>query len=315
MRTRVVIADPDRGFRESLSAMLVKDPSIEVVATLGDGAELLARVVQEMPDIVCMNINMLGLNGIEATRYLRAFNPELKIVGMSAKSDAHSILDLLDAGALGYVSKNQGLNGVLHAIYSVKPYRKMRLSPSPVASTLPAHDAVVPSNASSKASADELERLRQIVDGSPIASFVIDLNHVVTHWNVACEALTGVPALDVLGTRKHWQAFCHEECPVMADVILDGMRGKRCEQFTHEKFQKSDFLEGSYMAEEFIPCLGESGRWIFSTTAPVRERGGEIIGMIQALQDVTGRRQADYALKANEERYLDPGIPGHPSGS
>jgi PAS domain S-box-containing protein len=298
MRTRVLIVDPDRGFRESLSALLVKDRSIDVVASIGDGAELLARVVQEMPDIVCMNINMLGLNSIEATRYLRALNAELKIVGMSAKSDTHSILALLDAGAVGYVSKNQGLNGVLHAIHSAKPYREM--TPSAMATTLPEHDSLVAQGHLCEASAEELQRLRQIVAGSPVASFVIDLNHVVTHWNVACEVLTGVSALDVLGTRKHWQAFYHDERPVMADVILEGLRGKRCEQFTHELFKKADFLEGSYMAEEFIPCLGESGRWIFSTTAPVRQRGGEIVGMIQALQDVSGRRRAEYAHKVGE---------------
>jgi PAS domain S-box-containing protein len=49
--------------------------------------------------------------------------------------------------------------------------------------------------------------LRQIVESGPVATFVLDERHVVTHWNRACAAVTGVPTAEVVGTRNQWRAF------------------------------------------------------------------------------------------------------------
>ena len=65
--------------------------------------------------------------------------------------------------------------------------------------------------------------ISQIVDGSTIPTFVIDANHVVTHWNKACERLTGYPAGKVVGTDEPWRAFRSGRRPLMADLILDGV--------------------------------------------------------------------------------------------
>ena len=47
----------------------------------------------------------------------------------------------------------------------------------------------------------------QIINGSPIPTFMIDREHVVTHWNIACEVLTGLLAREVVGTKDQWRAF------------------------------------------------------------------------------------------------------------
>lgn len=64
--------------------------------------------------------------------------------------------------------------------------------------------------------------LSQIVDGCSVAMFVIDSEHRVTHWNEACEALTGIAAIEMVGTRNQWRAFYDHARPCMADLILDG---------------------------------------------------------------------------------------------
>lgn len=57
-------------------------------------------------------------------------------------------------------------------------------------------------------------QLSTIVDGNPVATFVLNVQHVVTHWNQACEALTGVRARDVVGTKRQWAALCTgASCP------------------------------------------------------------------------------------------------------
>jgi len=140
-------------------------------------------------------------------------------------------------------------------------------------------------------------RLSQIVEGSPVPTFVIDSNHVITNWNKACENLTGIPAHEVIGTRKQWSAFYSSERPVMADLIVDETRDKGIAKFYSGKYKKSAVIEGAYEAEGFFPALGVGGKWLFFTAASLKGMGGEIIGAIETLQDITERRQAEELYK------------------
>ena len=71
----------------------------------------------------------------------------------------------------------------------------------------------------------ESEReMAQIIQGSTIPTFVINKDHIVTHWNKACEKLTGLSADEIVGTNKQWAPFRSGERPTMADVILDEMK-------------------------------------------------------------------------------------------
>lgn len=146
-------------------------------------------------------------------------------------------------------------------------------------------------------------RLQQIVDGSSVATFVIDQNHVVTHWNRACAILTGKSAQEMVGRCEQWQAFYSERRPVMADLVLDGALQKDVERFYHGKFRPSALIMGAVEAEDFFPSLGDQGRWLYFTAAPLRDTDGEVIGAIETLQDVTERHRAEEALRRSEERY------------
>jgi diguanylate cyclase (GGDEF)-like protein len=145
--------------------------------------------------------------------------------------------------------------------------------------------------------------LAQIVDGSSVPSFVIDDEHRVTHWNRACEMLTGVAARDMIGTREQWRAFYKSERPVMADLILRGALEQDVDRFYHGKFRPSTLVRGAFEAEDFFPHFGESGRWLFFTAAPLRDTAGKFIGAIETLQDITEQKRAEQALKESEQRY------------
>ncbi|NTV71850.1 MAG: diguanylate cyclase [Azonexaceae bacterium] len=145
--------------------------------------------------------------------------------------------------------------------------------------------------------------LAQIVDGSSVATLVIDAGHRVTHWNRACEAMTGTLARDVIGTRGQWKAFYSSERPIMADLVLDDANENAVDRLYHGRFQPSLLIPGGYEAEDFFPHFGENGRWLFFTAAPLRNAQGELVGAIETLQDVSERRWAELALRESEERY------------
>ena len=95
-------------------------------------------------------------------------------------------------------------------------------------------------------------RLAQIVDGSSVAMFVIDHRHRVTHWNRACEALTGIAGSDVVGTTGQWRAFYQNERPCMADLVVDGAMEARIAEFYGNRYRRSAVLPGTYEAEDFF---------------------------------------------------------------
>lgn len=134
MMVRIALADDHRMFREALKAMLETDPDVAVVVEAESGAELLDAVVRDAVDVACVDIAMPDMNGVEATRRLRELCPELKVVGLSAYSDRHFVLELLDAGASAYVTKTEGSDELLRAIRNVRAGRTY-LSPD-VAATV-----------------------------------------------------------------------------------------------------------------------------------------------------------------------------------
>jgi len=139
----------------------------------------------------------------------------------------------------------------------------------------------------------ESERtMSQIIQGSTIPTFVINKDHIVTHWNKACEKLTEFSADEMVGTNKQWAPFRSGERPTMADVILDEMKADDIKKYYGVKWRKSDLLEGAYEAEEFFPNIGENGRWLFFTAAPIKGPEGEIVGAIETLWDKTEEKRA-----------------------
>jgi PAS domain S-box-containing protein len=140
----------------------------------------------------------------------------------------------------------------------------------------------------------ESERaMSQIIQGSTIPTFIVNKYHIVTHWNSACEKLTGYSAGDFVGTDRQWVHFISEKRPVMADVVIDDMKADELERLYGDKWRKSALIDGAYEAEEFFPHLGETGKWLFFTAAPIKSPDGKIIGAIETLWDKTEDRKAE----------------------
>ncbi|UGQ49130.1 ATP-binding protein [Massilia endophytica] len=139
--------------------------------------------------------------------------------------------------------------------------------------------------------------LSDFIDGHPVATFVIDNRHVVTHWNRACEHLLGWDRADMLGTSNHWKPFYSYARPLLADLIVDGRHDEIHRHYQRE-FAASAVIPGAYEIEDFFPSIGAQGHWLHFTAAPLYDEHGRMVGAIETLQDVTERRVAENAMRA-----------------
>lgn len=123
MNLRILLADDHQMFREALVVLLERNPDFEVVAETGDGREVFALVRDTAPNVVCMDIDMPGLNGIEITRQVTAAFPAVKVIALSTFSDHGYVTDMLNAGAAAYVTKAAAGVELLRAIDAVSRNR------------------------------------------------------------------------------------------------------------------------------------------------------------------------------------------------
>ncbi len=129
MTIRILLADDHQIIREGLRSLLTDQKDIEVVAEADTGRSALNYVEKLHPDVVLMDIAMPDINGIEATRQIKAANPEIRILALSMHSDQRFVGDMLRAGASGYLLKDCAGAELVQAIRTVHA-GKVYLSPS-----------------------------------------------------------------------------------------------------------------------------------------------------------------------------------------
>lgn len=113
---RVLICDDQTIVREGLEMLLKLERDIEVVGLARDGAEAVELTAAKTPDLVLMDLKMPGMNGVEATRRIRARFPTVQVLVLTTYDDEEWVLDALRAGAAGYLLKDTPREKVLEAI-------------------------------------------------------------------------------------------------------------------------------------------------------------------------------------------------------
>jgi len=137
--------------------------------------------------------------------------------------------------------------------------------------------------------------LRNIIQGSPIPTFVISTEHKILHWNKALEGLNGIKANQVIDTDQQWRAFYASPRPCMADLILDNNINESSALYAG-KVTKSKLLRNAYEVTEFFPDLGEKGKWFRITSASIKDSSGRIFGAMETLEDITDQKTAEEEL-------------------
>lgn len=123
-RIKIFIVDDHTLLREAWKMALTSDTSFTVVGEAGNGEDAVEMVPKLKPDVVTMDINLPGINGIEATKQVKKMLPAVKVLGISLHNQPSYARKMLQAGAMGYVTKNSGKAEMFKAITEIHQGRK-----------------------------------------------------------------------------------------------------------------------------------------------------------------------------------------------
>jgi DNA-binding NarL/FixJ family response regulator len=175
------LADDHRILREGLRSLLAQQSDVTVVGEAFDGESAVALARQLQPDLVIMDVVMPGLDGVAATRQIRADCPDTKVIALSMHSDRRFVSEMVRAGALGYLVKDSAfeeLNQAVRTVMANRPYLSAVITGTLV------EDFVRQTSASDRApvsplqmlTAREQEVLRLLADGKRVKEIAHLLN-------------------------------------------------------------------------------------------------------------------------------------------
>ncbi|HEY0905137.1 MAG TPA: response regulator transcription factor [Marmoricola sp.] len=119
MSVRVILADDHPMFRYGLGAVLDQSPDVDVVETVGNGAELLTAVSEHRPDVVITDLSMPELDGVAATVAVRDLHPATAVLVLTMHEDDEHVFAALRAGAGGYLVKGADGDEIVRAVLAV----------------------------------------------------------------------------------------------------------------------------------------------------------------------------------------------------
>jgi DNA-binding NarL/FixJ family response regulator len=128
---KVLIVDDQTLFRAGLARILARDPRLEVVAQARNGSEAVEETLALQPDVVLMDLQMPGLNGVEAVKRLRQDAPAVRVLVLSAYADRSMVAEAIDSGAIGYADKDVSPDEIVERILSASG-TSQRARPAPM---------------------------------------------------------------------------------------------------------------------------------------------------------------------------------------
>lgn len=115
----LAIADDHKIFREGLKAILEDQPSFRIMVEAGNGQELIQLLSEKTPDVVLMDIKMPVMDGMQATAYIQEHFPGVKVLALSMYHEDKYIVNMMKAGASGYILKNAEPREIVDAVTTV----------------------------------------------------------------------------------------------------------------------------------------------------------------------------------------------------
>jgi DNA-binding NarL/FixJ family response regulator len=115
---RILLVEDNQVFREALELLLGMRADVEVVASVGDGGEVVPAVERYRPEVVLMDYRLPGMDGVQATAAVKEKHPEVAVVCLTASANSREIEALYEAGATACLTKDQELDVIVEAVKS-----------------------------------------------------------------------------------------------------------------------------------------------------------------------------------------------------
>lgn len=166
-KTKIVLVDDHRMFREGLCLMLNRQAGLSVVGEAGDGREALASVTKASPDVVVLDIHLPGENGLQIAARLIAEHPSIRIIILSGDTNETMVSKAVKTGVSGFLSKEEATHELVQAIRAVTD-GKVYLSPiaaTCLANHLKTRNEIDEPQPGPAFSSRELEVLNLVVEG------------------------------------------------------------------------------------------------------------------------------------------------------
>lgn len=132
-----------------------------------------------------------------------------------------------------------------------------------------------------------------------VPTFVLDADCQVIIWNRACERLTGIKAVEVVGTREHWRGFYNEPRPCLADLIAQGRTGEIDAFYEDHDHAASDAVPAHGRRAENWCVMPQAGTRLYLAidAGPIFDEAGKLIAVVETLRDMTAQKEAQTALQ------------------
>lgn len=167
-KIRLLLVDDHEIVRAGLRMLFLAEPDMTIVGEAGNGPDAVQAVADLRPDVVLMDVAMPGMNGIEATRRIKAANPETAILALTMYEEEQYFFEMLNAGASGYIPKRAAPDDLVSAIRVVSQgnvFLYASLARFLLHEVLPAHDARPDASDTEELTPREREVLTHIAEG------------------------------------------------------------------------------------------------------------------------------------------------------
>ncbi|OPY37957.1 MAG: sensory histidine kinase AtoS [Methanoregula sp. PtaU1.Bin051] len=283
------------GYRKSISVLYVDDdPDLLdicklfleesggiLVDTIPLAPQALERLASARYDAIVSDYQMPGMDGIAFLKEIRARFGTVPFILFTGRGREEVVIEAYENGADLYLQKGGDPGAQFTELE-----RKIRL--------------VVDQRRIRTELVESQQRVADIIDFLPDATFAIDLEGRVIAWNRAIENLTGIPKEGIMGAGSFSYAlpFYGERRPILIDLVLRESRE------TEEKYQNLRRKCDKVIADAYVrSCNGKSGICLWAIASPLRDSKGRIVGAIESIRDVTDQKQIEESLRQTNKKF------------